>query len=177
MIIWTAHWINCRGFGSLCMETVEKIHYIFFISNNLKIKIKYRVWSAVFVAGRECTIPTPFHGKAWLMDWPTFHKDTSVLGQLISKGQSRQEYKEPTVLAQQGTSLMGAWRKAPDLPGDRGEVGRELAQTLTSSQSSVLSQILPLSLLRCGSLMNTPALQTPISASVSEELSNDKDKE
>lgn len=125
--VWTAHWINCRGFGSLCMHTVKKIHYIFFISNNLKIKIRYRVSSAVFVVGRGCTVPTPLHGKAWLRHWPTLCKDTSVLGQLISNGQSRQEYQDLTILAQQGTSLRGGvWRKAPELPGERGEVGRGL---------------------------------------------------
>lgn len=162
--VWTAHWINCRGFGSLCMHTVKKIHYIFFISNNLKIKIRYRVSSAVLVVGRECTVPSPLHRKAWLRHWPTLCKDTSVLGQLISNGQSRQEYQDLTILAQQGTSLRGG--------GFEGrlqsclEIGVRWGGgwTLNTSQSSVLCQILllPCSLHRCGWIPNKhPALQTP----------------
>lgn len=132
---------------------------------------KKNSFSVVFVGAGD-THSNPSQGNGFNILSSQFLQGLSHLpqehicfvGKPVSNDQSREEYKDPTILAQQGTTLWSLQHSRAAY----GEGGLSPDFELTTIQSPLPNPTLPTSLHRGGSLINTLSPNS-ISATVSQE--------
>lgn len=152
------------------MDIVKKKNPFHFLTSN-NLGEKKTSFSVVFVGAGD-THSNPSQGKGFNILSSQFLQGLSHLpqehicfvGKPVSNDQSREEYKDPTILAQQGTTLWSLEHsRAAYVEG-----GLSPDFELTTIQSPLPNPTLPISLHRGGSLINTLSPNS-ISATVSQE--------